>query len=111
MTEKALSSIGIRLRVAKPAASITFLCNDRPSAFTRVEAAAAGCAVGIAGAGTGDELGALADNQQGHWWDTLVSGRRQGWRDDETVLTIEQNKSKQKGVLNAVGHPFWQRLA
>ena len=110
MTEKALSSIGIGLRIAVPAASVAFLGNDGPGAFTRVEATAAGCAVGIAGARTGDELGALADDQQGHWWDTLVSGRWREWRHDETVLTIEQNKSKQKGVLNGVGHPFWQRL-
>jgi hypothetical protein len=47
---------GVGLRIAKPATAITLLGDDRARTLARVEAAAAGCTVSIAGAGAGDEL-------------------------------------------------------
>ena len=46
----------VGLRITKSAASVTLLGDDRTRTLARVEAAAAGSAIGVAGARTGDEL-------------------------------------------------------
>jgi hypothetical protein len=50
----------IRCGVSETAAAVALLCYDRCGAFAGVEAAAGGGAVGVGGAGAGDELGALS---------------------------------------------------
>ena len=50
------SRVAIGLCITKPTASVTFLGDDRTSTLAGVEAAAAICAIGVAGARTGDEL-------------------------------------------------------
>src|SRR5439155_1358516 len=46
----------IRLRITKPTASVTLLGDDRTRTFARLEATAAGSAIGVAGASTSNEL-------------------------------------------------------
>jgi hypothetical protein len=48
-------------------ASVTLHGNDGAGAFTSVETAAFGLAVGVGGAGAGDELGALGGGEEGDW--------------------------------------------
>jgi hypothetical protein len=60
------SCIVIRLRITKATASVDLLGDNRTRTFARVEAAAAVCAVGVAGAWTSNELCALTDDQKSH---------------------------------------------
>ena len=50
------SGVVVGLRITKPTASVPLLGDDRARTLSCVEAAAAGCAVGVASAWTGDKL-------------------------------------------------------
>jgi hypothetical protein len=56
----------VGLRVTESTASVNLLGEDRTSTLARVEATAAGSAIGVAGARTSNELCALTDDQKGH---------------------------------------------
>jgi hypothetical protein len=66
LPEQDASCVIIRLRITKSTASVTLLSDDRACTFARVEAAAAGCAVGVASARTSNELCALTNDQKSH---------------------------------------------
>src|SRR4051794_7379843 len=50
------SCIVVGLRITKSTATVTLLGDDRTRTLARIEAAAGGSAVGVAGASAGDEL-------------------------------------------------------
>ena len=60
------SCVVVGLRITKSTASVNLLGDDRTRTLARVEAAAAVCAIGVAGARTSNELCALTDDQKGH---------------------------------------------
>jgi hypothetical protein len=93
---KGLCCVVVRLRITKSAASINLLGDDRPGAFARIEAAAAISAVGVTRARTSDELCALSDDQQGHWWKCVLAGNygMEGLEQKSAKLTIQQNENK-----------------
>jgi hypothetical protein len=66
LAEQRESRAVVGLRITESTASVTFLGDDRTRTLARVEAAAAGSAIGVAGARTSNELCALADDQKCH---------------------------------------------
>ena len=64
--EQGASCVVVGLRITKSTASVNLLGEDRTSTLARVEATAAGSAIGVAGTRTRNELCALADDQKGH---------------------------------------------
>ena len=65
-TEQRESRVVVGLRISKSTASVNLLGDDGTRTFACLEAAAAGCAIGVAGARTSNELCAVTDDQKSH---------------------------------------------
>lgn len=77
---------------AETASAVSLLGGYHCGAFTAVEAATAGGAVGVGGAGAGDELCALCGDEDGGWKESVYVSLMK-YRD----LTVENQRELEKG--------------
>lgn len=69
MTTERTRGVVVGLRVTEPAPTVAFLRDDGTCAFPGVETATARCTVCVRLAGAGDELGAIAEDEDDHFVD------------------------------------------